>query len=47
LGMQQRPEPHCQAAFAGIGCARAVTDGNGMPGSPNPRVNHLFSLICQ
>jgi hypothetical protein len=42
--MQQRPEPHCQAALAAVGCAPAVADGNGMLGSPNPRLNHLFSL---
>jgi hypothetical protein len=44
LGMQQRPEPHSQAALAAAGCAHAVADGNGMPGSPNPRLNHLFPL---
>jgi hypothetical protein len=42
LCMQQRPEPHSQAALAAVGRAHAVTDGNGMPGSPDPRLNHLF-----
>jgi hypothetical protein len=40
--MQQRPEPHCQAALAAVGCAHAVADG--MPGSPDLRLNHLFPL---
>jgi hypothetical protein len=44
LGVQQRPEPHCQAAVSAVGCARAVADGNGIPGSRNLRLNHLFPL---
>jgi hypothetical protein len=42
--MQQRPEPHCQAALAAVGGAYTVAGGNGMPRSPNLRLNHLFPL---
>lgn len=45
--MQQRPEPHCQAAHAAVGRAHALADGNGIWSSPNLRLNHLFSFICQ
>ena len=47
LGMQQRPEPYCQAAHAAVGRARAVVDGNGLWSFPNPRLNHRSSFICQ
>jgi hypothetical protein len=46
LGMQQRPEPHCQAAHAAAGRARAVAGGNGIWSSPGPCLNHLSSFIC-
>jgi len=45
LGMQQRPEAHCQMALAPA--RRVCVNGaNGMPGWPNPRVNHLSSFTC-
>jgi hypothetical protein len=47
LGVQQCPEPHCQAAHAAVGRARAVADGNGIWSLPNLRLNHLSSSICQ
>jgi hypothetical protein len=47
LGMQQRPEARCQAALAAVGRGRAVAGAGGMPGWPDPRLNHLFSFTCQ
>jgi hypothetical protein len=52
LGMQQRPKAHGQAALAPAGrvrvnCAICVNGATGMPGWPNPRLNHLFSFTCQ
>jgi hypothetical protein len=47
LGVQQCPEPHCQAAHAPVGRSRAVADGNGIWSLPNLRLNHLSSSICQ
>ena len=44
LGMQQRPEPHCQAALAAAGRVRAVAGGKATPGRPEPRPNHLLFL---
>jgi hypothetical protein len=45
LGMQQRPEAHCQATLAAVGHVRTVTAGDeGMVGWPNPRLNHLLFL---
>jgi hypothetical protein len=46
LGMQQRPQAHCQAALAPVGRVR-VNGANGMPGWPDPRLNHLLSSMCQ
>jgi hypothetical protein len=45
-GMQQRPEAHGQATLAAVGRFRTVADDKGMPGWPNPRLNHLFSFTC-
>jgi hypothetical protein len=45
-GMEQRPEAHGQAALAAAGGVRTVAGGKGMPGWPNPRLNHLFSFTC-
>jgi hypothetical protein len=44
--MEQRPEAHGQAALAAVGGVRTVAGGKGMPGWPNPRLNHLFSFTC-
>jgi hypothetical protein len=46
LGMEQRPEAHGQAALAPAGRVR-VNGASGMPGWPDPRLSHLFSLMCQ
>jgi hypothetical protein len=43
-GMEQRPEAHGQATLAAVGRIRTVAGGKSMPGRPNPRLNHLFSL---
>jgi hypothetical protein len=47
LGMEQRPEAHCQAALPTAGRARTVIGGKGMPGWPNIRLSHLFSFTGQ
>jgi hypothetical protein len=47
LGMQQRPEAHCQAALAAAGRVRAVGGGKGMLCRPELRLNHRSSFTCQ
>jgi hypothetical protein len=46
LGMQQRPEAHCQAALAFAGRVRTVAARKCMPGWPKLCLNHLLSFTC-
>jgi hypothetical protein len=44
-GMEQRPEAHSQATLVAVDRVRTVAGGKGMPGWPNPRLNHLFPYV--